>query len=249
MNTAEKQELEIVEVEENNNQVSTVDNGKNMMQFAMQQGASIDQMKELMVMQERIDATEARKAFNLAMSKFAANAPTITKDAHVSFGNTNYKHATLGNVVSTIVKALSEQGLSHRWRTAQEGASITVTCVITHELGHSEETVLSSNADTSGSIKGIQAVASTITYLERYTLLAATGCATGEQDDDGMKAEDRLNITEGQAKTIEKLLKKAGNSDAFYRFYNIIETNALQQRDYPEAVKMLESKIKRLGVK
>ncbi|MNL48938.1 ERF superfamily protein [compost metagenome] len=42
--------------------------------------------------------------------------------------------------------------------------------------------------DNSGKKNAIQQVASTITYLQRYTLLAATGVATKGQDDDARGA-------------------------------------------------------------
>jgi hypothetical protein len=54
-------------------------------------------------------------------------------------------------------------------------------------MGHSERTTLSATADTSGSKNSIQAIGSTVTYLQRYTLLAAVGLAAGG-DDDGQAA-------------------------------------------------------------
>ena len=79
--------------------------------------------------------------------------------------------------------------LSHRWNVHQDGSTITVTCYITHDMGHSVETSISAGADMSGGKNAIQAIASTITYLERYSLQAATGIAALEADDDGQGAE------------------------------------------------------------
>lgn len=151
---------------------------------AIQNGAGIETLEKLMALQERHEANEARKAYHKAMAAFKANPPVIHKDATVTYNNTSYDHATLANVTDTINKALSEHGLSAGWRTEQNG-SITVICTITHELGHSESTSLSAPADKSGSKNAIQAIGSTITYLQRYTLLALTGLAAGGQDDDG----------------------------------------------------------------
>ena len=61
---------------------------------------------------------------------------------------------------------------------------MSVTCRITHRMGHSEEVSMSAFKDDSGKKNAIQQVASAITYLQRYTLLAATGLATHEQQDD-----------------------------------------------------------------
>jgi hypothetical protein len=52
-------------------------------------------------------------------------------------------------------------------------------------MGHSERTPLEASPDASGGKNGIQAVGSTVTYLQRYTLLSATGMAVQDQDDDG----------------------------------------------------------------
>jgi ERF superfamily len=63
-----------------------------------------------------------------------------------------------------------------------------VTCILTHQMGHSEETTLAGAPDNSGSKNSIQAIGSTVTYLERYTLLAATGLAAANGDNDGQGA-------------------------------------------------------------
>jgi hypothetical protein len=154
-----------------------------ILQMAMTQNAGIDQLTKLMELQERWEANEARKAFNAAMARFKANPPDIRKNKHVKFGNTEYSHATLDHVTDQITSALSAVGLSHKWDVLQTDKEISVSCVLTHELGHSERTTLRSGADTSGSKNAIQAIGSAVTYLQRYTLLAATGMAAGTDND------------------------------------------------------------------
>lgn len=163
----------------------------------MQQGGSMDlsAMERLMGLQERWDANEAKKAYHQAMAAFKQNPPTIYKDKHVSFstqkGQTDYHHATIGNVVKQIVAALAEHDLSHSWTTEQrEGGQVAVTCTITHKLGHSESVTLQAGRDESGGKNSIQALGSAITYLQRYTLLAITGLAVEDgSDDDGQGAD------------------------------------------------------------
>lgn len=167
-----------------------------MIHLAVQRGASIEQMKQLMDLQERWDAQQARKAFTAAMAAFKANPPEIIKEKQVSFptakGKTEYKHATLGNVCAAIIEGLAAHGISHRWKPEQNGTTIKITCILTHSQGHSEDASMESKVDDSGGKNAIQAIASAKTYLERYTLLAVTGLATKDQaDDDGKSAEDR----------------------------------------------------------
>lgn len=155
-------------------------------------GMDVAKLKELLDVQERWEAIEAKKAYTQAMSAFKENPPEILKDRSVRYetqkGVTSYKHATLHNVTSKINSELSKHGLSASWVTSQANGSVMVTCKITHIMGHSEETSLSAPPDATGSKNAIQAIGSTVKYLERYTLLALTGLATYEQDDDGRAA-------------------------------------------------------------
>ncbi len=149
----------------------------------------VDKLEALLKVQMQWEANEAKKAYVVAMSAFKENPPEILKDKNVQYhtqkGDVDYKHATLYNVTTCINKALSEHGLTAAWVTSQDNGSVKVTCKITHIMGHSEETCLSAPPDNTGSKNAIQAIGSTVTYLQRYTLLALTGLATADQDDDG----------------------------------------------------------------
>lgn len=70
-----------------------------------------------------------------------------------------------------------------------------------HDMGHTEKRTLRAPRDDSGKKNFIQSMGSTISYLERYTLLAVTGLATHDMDDDGNAAggQDEF-ITEEQVK-------------------------------------------------
>ena len=158
--------------------------------MAMQKNYTPELIEKMMALQERYEANEARKAFHDAMSRFKANPPEIGKDKSVAYtvqgkGTTAYNHASLANVTGKINRALSEHGLSAGWTTVQNERGVTVTCTITHKFGHSEGTSLTAAPDTTGSKNAIQAIGSTVSYLERYTILALTGLATHDMDDDG----------------------------------------------------------------
>jgi hypothetical protein len=165
-------------------------------EFALKNNANLDQLQQLLAMKERLDETDARKAFVEAMAIFKRNPPEILKDKLVDFpskgGRTTYYHATLASVVSAAIQGLAAVGISHRWEVAQKDGTIAVTCILTHCMGHSEETRMEAGADNSGGKNSIQAVASSITYLQRYTLLSATGLATKDQDDDGAQHKEPL---------------------------------------------------------
>lgn len=160
-----------------------------MLAAAVSQGADMEKLQKLMDLQERWEANNARKAFVAAMSQFKSEPIKILKRKDVNIpGGAKFSHATLADVVDGCCSALSKYGLSHKWETRQEGEQITVTCIVTHRDGHSERVSLTARPDDSGKKNSIQQLASTVTYLERYTLMAATGLAAKDMDDDGRGA-------------------------------------------------------------
>lgn len=168
--------------------------GAQLMSLAQQAMAmgKVSEMREILALKKEYEADEARKAFVAAMADFKAEAGgiTIAKNKHVSFttqkGKTEYDHAELHDITRALVPVMAKYGLTHAW-TFKQDKGITVGCVITHRQGHKADPVeMTAAADESGGKNSIQAIASTKTYLERYTLLAATGMATGgEIDYDG----------------------------------------------------------------
>jgi hypothetical protein len=166
-----------------------------LLRIVTERGASADEIGKFMDLMERQQAAEAKGAFVRAMAAFKKNPPDIYKNKAVGYegkdGNlVGYMHATLGNICEQIIAALAEHGISHDWSVEQlESGLIRVTCTLTHELGHSKGTSMEAPADNSGKKNPIQSIASAVTYLERYTLLAACGIAVKEQgDDDGQAA-------------------------------------------------------------
>lgn len=166
-----------------------------MLEQAVARGASLEQIAQLMTLMERHDANEARKAYHQAMAAFRGENVVVDKDKGVGYtskrtgDDTSYRHATLGNGAEKLGPALAKHGLNYSWTPSQDAHGIAVTCTLTHRLGHSESVTLKAGADTSGKKNSIQAIASTVSYLERYTLFAITGTATKDMDDDGRGSE------------------------------------------------------------
>lgn len=213
-----------------------------MLAIAVQQDANLEKLEKLMELERQWKADKAREAFVRAMSKFRGEAVEIVKSRQVRYetskGLTEYRHADLADAVNAAVPALSKHGLSHRWKTEQgEGGRITVTCVITHELGHSEETALAASPDDSGGKNSIQAIGSTITYLERYTFLALTGLAAKGQDDDAEAAEAHYEtITAEQLADLEALIDEVGaDKDSFTRFCKVEDLADMPASKYDAA--------------
>ncbi len=159
-----------------------------LIQSAISSNVTPEALGQLMDLQERWEANNARKEFDRAMVAVQGDMPEIVKTKQVCFKNkaggfTEYKHEDLSEMVEILRPVLAKHGLSFRWRTASDKNLVTVTCLLSHQMGHNEETSLSGGIDTSGGKNAIQGVASVVTYLQRYTLKAALGIAAGHDDD------------------------------------------------------------------
>lgn len=156
-----------------------------LVQSAMSMGAAPDTatLRELMQLQREWEAGEAKRAYTEAMVRLKLDLPAVLeRDKKVDFptakGRTTYTHTTLAAAIDAIHGPLSQHGFSHSWVPSSDGREVTVTCVLTHRDGHSESTTIKAPPDNSGSKGPAQAIASTITLLQRYTLLALLGIAT-----------------------------------------------------------------------
>lgn len=214
---------------------------------AIQKGYDPDLIEKMMNLAERNQANVARQAYHEAMAAFKANPPDIEKDRKVSFKAggqmVQYTHASLANVTKKINAGLGEHGLSAAWNTVQAEKGITVTCTITHKLGHSESTSLTAAPDTSGTKNSIQAIGSTISYLERYTLLALTGLATHDMDNDGGEPEEYID--EKQVSQIRDYLDNYDVDEArFLKYMKAASVEKIPVSQFKVAIAALDSKRK-----
>jgi hypothetical protein len=226
-----------------------------MVSRALASGASVEMMEKLLALQEGYEANEARKEFDAAMAAAKAEIPPIIKNRTVDFtsqkGRTNYRHEDLGEIARTIDPILGRHGLTYRFRTRNApNEPVSVTCIVSHRLGHFEENTLSAGRDDSGNKNSIQAIASTITYLQRYTLKAALGLAASADDDgaaaDGkVDAEDSARISDDNFSTLQDLIDKT-NTDIvkFCRYYKIESVSSLPANRFKEAVAYLNKRLR-----
>ena len=185
-----------------------------MLARAVQSGADLDMIEKLMNLQERWEASNARKAFDAAIASAKAKIPAIERNAT---GHNDKRYADFSAIARVVDPVLSEFGLSYRFRTTQADR-ISVTCILSHKDGHSEETTLAGPADTSGNKNAIQAIGSTLTYLQRYSLVQMLGLAAARDDDGNSvgKVDDAPpapgSITQEQADNLRDLLEAKGAS-------------------------------------
>ncbi len=220
---------EIVAKRSSENGLATVENAPPPAPFTPETGAMISMIERIMTdpnvsiertnqafeFYQKVQADQARKAFDAAMAEAKAEIPPIIKNRVVSHptksGDTkSYQHEDLGEIARIVNPILGAHGLSYRFRTTSNpNEPICVTCIVSHRLGYSEENSLTAGRDESGNKNSIQAIGSTITYLQRYTLKAALGLAASQDNDaktaDNTMADDAV-ISDEQAEELRNLI-------------------------------------------
>jgi hypothetical protein len=217
-----------------------------MLADAIGRGASIDILEKLMALQERWERNLARKAFDAAIAEAGADIKPIARNRT---GHNSKKYADFSAIATMVDPILSKHGLRYRFNTKQADGQIHVTCVLTHRDGHHEETTLSGPADTSGNKNAIQSIGSTLTYLQRYSLVQMLGLAAAD-DDDGNAAGAGGPVNDEQAEKLTKLIMDTGSDlNIFLKRFKAESISDFPAAKYFEAVGMLETKRQSKGAK
>lgn len=211
-----------------------------MLSTAVAKGMSAETIKGFMDLQERWEKSEAEKAYNEAFAAFKAEAVQVIKNKTVTDGPLKGKsYAELFAVVDAATPFLSKHGLSHSWKvTKDEKDWIEVTCFLKHVKGFADSCALGGPPDAGGAKNAIQARASTVSYLERYTFKGVTGLAEKNEDNDGGRGSKGMPEADLQAwvKKIEATATKEAATEvcgkaveAANSFNDLSAYNALKQ--------------------
>jgi hypothetical protein len=189
-----------------------------LLQRAFASGTDPAVWEKLMGLEERWQANQARKAFDRALAAAKAEFTEIKKSKTVKFatkmGRAQYSYEDLNDIARAVVPALSKYGMYYRWNTSFLGDQIIVTCIVCHRDGHSVENSLPGAADNSGGKNSVQATGSVCTYLQRYTLKAALGLASEEDDDAQAAGKDEETSSGGEyAARWQKILENATSAE------------------------------------
>jgi len=209
-----------------------------MLNRAVSSGADLDMIEKLMNLQERWESGNARKAFEQALSAAKGEIPVIIRNAT---GHNDKKYVDFAAIAKVIDPILARHGLSYRFKTIQTEKAITVTCVLFGH-GHSEETALTGGADTTGSKNAIQAIGSTLTYLQRYSLVQMLGLAAAA-DDDGKAAAGVEKITQKQTDDLNDLLEANGKDrKAFLKWAKVDRVEDIPAANYESCISAINYK-------
>jgi hypothetical protein len=209
-----------------------------LLQSAVANG-NLELAEKLMTLQDRWEASQARKQFDAAVSEAKAKIPPITRNAT---GHNAKKYADFAAIAKVVDPILGSHGLSYRFRTTQTDKIISVTCVLCHKAGHCEETTLTAPPDTLGNKSAIHAIGSTLTYLQRYSLVQMLGLAASN-DDDGKGAGSGEGITLEQVEELVALADEvSADKEAFCRYFKVDGFADITAKDFPRAIAALNKK-------
>ena len=170
----------------------------------------IDKMERLMQMHERLQARQAEQAFNDALAQMQVVLPEVSERGAIKNrnGDKQSTYALWEDINQAIKPVLAQHGFALSFRTSTE-TGIAVTGVLSHKLGHREESSILLPADVSGSKNAVQAIASSISYGKRYTAGALLNLTSRGEDDDGQAA--------GANESLIERIKAADNQDDLKR--------------------------------
>lgn len=213
---------------------------------AVNPAVDVEKFARLLELREKAEASFARKAFNNAVALAKGEIGPIVKDKAVDFttqkGRTNYKYEGFDTIARAVDPILNANGLSYRFRAAQDGNKVAVTCILAHRDGYSEETTLSVAEDHSGNKNAIQAIGSAATYLQRYTLKLALGLAAS-LDDDAQSFGPGGEIDEAQLQELRQLIINTDSDlPKFLRYFRVETLDKLPAAKFDSAVRMLKAK-------
>ena len=207
--------------------VSKEANSYDILMRAIELNVDLDAFEKLVNLVEKVQIDKAKREFYEAFAKFQSQVPPILKSSEVNMGagRPRYNYASLYDIISKIQKPLGEANLSFRWEISNNNDIITVTCILSHSGGYELQTSIQATKDATPGKSNVQAIASTITYLKRYTLVSLLGIGTADPDDD---AQATVNIDKKQEindkdKIIEQIkneLKNCKDEDGVKRIWS-----------------------------
>lgn len=212
----------------------------------------IDKMERLLQMHERIVERDAKAAYASALAIMSPDLPAIVERGGIKDrnGNVQSTYALWEDVNDAIKPVLAAHGFAISFRTGRDDGQITVTGVLSHRDGHSEETTIVLPHDSSGSKNAVQAVGSSTSYGKRYTAGLLLNLTSRGEDDDGQAGGSGGVITDDQADEIRKLIDTTGSKvGPFLQYIGAPSVADIPAAKYEAAVAALNAKAKKAGAK
>lgn len=216
-------------------------------QLARDPTVDVARIQQLMELQKWAEEREAEKQFIAAFQRLQPRLPRIQKDGVIDMGSKGSlpfpKYETIDAAIRPL---LTEEGFSTSFGAAPAPQGITITCTLSHKVGHSKTESMPLPFDTGPGRNSLQAVGSTISYGKRYLLCAILNIVTVNEDTDGARGY----IDEQGVNNIINLIAACEMTPVmqtkFLKWLKIDRIESLPARDYEKAYNFLSAKSKEI---
>lgn len=159
---------------------------ESIIQNAIDKGTPVDVMERLLAMRQQLKAEAAKEAYDRSMATLQSELPIIKKTKPIIVdGREIYRYEPVEGIVSQTKEAIQRNGFSYKFKQNLKEGSVEVVCVVTHELGHSEETPMEVRlGQKTRLMSDSQQDAAASTFAKRYAFCNAFGILTGDDDTD-----------------------------------------------------------------
>lgn len=180
-----QESVEVANIIEAESNVQVSQSPQSLIAMAIKGKAPLETIEKLMDLQDRWDAKQAKIAFDEDMARLQGELPVIEKrkSAKNDSGKVLYMYAPLDDIISQVGQIISKHNFSYSFRTVNTSDKVSVTCITTHRLGHSTESIMETGLSTKTGIMSVpQQIAATLTFNKRYSFCNSFGIMTGDED-------------------------------------------------------------------
>lgn len=158
--------------------------------LAVNPAVDAGKLSDILDMTLKVRAVDAKQAFTVALVEMQPQLPVITENGEIknNSGAVQSTYAEYEDINDAIQPFLTQYGFTLSFRPGLAGDKTTVTGVLSHRSGHSEEATITLPADGSGNKNGVQAIGSSLSYGKRYAVIALLNITSRhrrDKDDDG----------------------------------------------------------------
>ena len=209
---------------------------RDMVQYALERGATIDVIERVAALQERRDSIEAKRDWAAAIASFKAECPPIIKRNAVNdrAGNQIYKFAGYDDIKAVTIPLERKYGIVTGF-SYEQTTDKSLKAVLRVTVGsHTEEFTgaVPVPAAGAGGVNATQLMGQAQSYVKRYLYLAAFDLVVAGEDSDAVGLIETVTLHDiGRINEAIDDCQKAGRwfDDSLKKLLAVYEIESLDQ--------------------
>lgn len=212
-----------------------------LMRLALEKGAGIEQLSQLVELHERMATRQARQEFYAALARVRQKCPPLqhTRKANIATkggGSYSFTYTELPEMQKALDPFLVAEGFSYTWDTEVSAAGM-LTCVfhLRHALGHAESSRMTLPTENNSGMSPQQKVGAAMSFAQRRTMAAGLGVTT-EEAGEPVEESDPTPISAAQIARLEDILAgKMVDVERFLRYMDVAAVKDIRTSDFKKA--------------